>query len=419
MLQAILVMVGAVAVISALVLLALPDAAQPREAGNAVLIGGYAWFCFLLARAGHYRLSASLTVAGSLLLIGVGYYQYGLQSQPDLLMIHLLPMLFAGLLLGRSAVWCAAIASGVLLTVGAWSDTRMAASSGLVANVMPNLLLSAMNFLLLAVILDRLLLSTQRALARSRELQVAYANLKRESGEKEQAYQRLLHTQRLEAIGRLSAGVAHDFNHILSVILGLSSTASHTGHDIALPGIRKAAQRGIVITRRLLNFGRNQPGSVVRFELRRAIEEVRMLIQPVFHPRVRVQFDLSPNELWVMADRDEFELALLNLASNASDAMPSGGCFTLSVTAEGDQAVIRAEDNGTGMPADIVQQVFEPFFTTKPKEQGTGIGMTIVHRFVVDSGGAIAVDSAPGKGTRIELRLPLADAPEAGETTDH
>lgn len=418
MLQAILVMVGAMAIIAALVLLALPDAAQPWEASNAVLIGGYAWFCFLLARAGRYRLSASLTVAGSLLLIGVGYYQHGLQSQPDLLMIHLLPMLFAGLLLGRSAVWCAAIASGLLLSVGAWSDLRMAASGGVVTDVMSNLLLSGMNFLLLAVILDRLLLSTQRALARSRELQVAYANLKRESGEKEQAYRRLLHTQRLEAIGRLSAGVAHDFNHILSVILGLSSTASHTGHDVALPGIQKAAQRGIVITRRLLSFGRNQDGSVARFDLRLAVEEVRMLIQPMFHPGVRVAFDLSPAELWVKADRDEFELALLNLASNASDAMPGGGRFALSATAEGPQAVIRAVDSGSGMPPDVVQQMFEPFFTTKAKDEGTGIGMTIVHRFVVDSGGTIAVDSEPGRGTRIEIRLPLADTPHAGEAPD-
>ena len=94
------------------------------------------------------------------------------------------------------------------------------------------------------------------------------------------------------------------------------------------------------------------------------------------------------------------------------------GRFALSATAEGPQVVIRAEDSGAGMPPDVVQQMFEPFFTTKAKDEGTGIGMTIVHRFVVDSGGTIAVDSEPGRGTRIEIRLPLADTPRAGEAPD-
>lgn len=406
MLQAILVIVGTLALVATVIARSPADAAQPHEARTAAITAGYAWLCFGLVCAGYYRLSASLTVLGSLLLIGGSYYQYGLQAQPDLLIF---PLLFAGLLLGRTAVWWTALASGLLLPLGAWSDMQTAASTGLVSDDLPTLLFSAMNFLALAVILDRLILSSQRAMARSKELQVAYTNLKRESREKELAYERLLHTQRLEAVGRLSAGVAHDFNHILSVILGLAtSPAAKSGSEIVLPGIQKAAQRGVMLTRRLLSFSRTQSRCTVQLNLGEAIEEVRTLIQPMFHPGIRASFNLPSTELCVVADRDELELVLLNLASNASDAMPKGGRFALTATAEGDQALIRVEDSGIGMPSDVIDRMFEPFFTTKPRDEGTGIGMIVVHRFVTESGGNISVHSKPGKGTRIEIRLPLA-----------
>jgi len=114
-------------------------------------------------------------------------------------------------------------------------------------------------------------------------------------------------------------------------------------------------------------------------------------------------------------DREELELVLLNIASNACDAMPDGGSFALSVERDGDHARIRIEDTGEGMAADVLARLFEPFFTTKPKDKGTGIGMAIVQRFVADSGGEIGVDSAPGQGTRIRIRIPLAR--ECGSAT--
>lgn len=408
MLQAILFVVGMVGAVAA-VTHVFTDPGQPEEARMAAAISGYAWSCFALVRVGFYRLAAGLTVVGSLLLIGASYYEYGLQAQPDLLMIHLFPMLFAGLLLGRSAVWWTALASGVALALGAWSDLHVTTGTGLASEILPDLLLSVMNFLVLAVILDRLILSSQRAMARSRQLQLANTALKREIDEKEKAYARLSHTQRMEVIGRLSAGVAHDFNHILGVILGLAGSSVKTvDPSVVLPGIERAAQRGVTLTRRLLNFSRTQRSNFKRFDLGEAIEEARPLIQPMFRPGIRPRFSISPVEMPVEADLEELELALMNLTSNACDAMPDGGRFELSAGVDGNHAWIRVDDSGVGMPPHVCERMFDPFFTTKPKDEGTGIGMTIVQRFATYSGGTVSVQSEVGRGTRIEIRLPLA-----------
>jgi len=407
MLQVILGVVGTMALIAAIAARGGADAGQPQDAWTAMLICGYAWACFVLARMHYYRLSAGLAVIGSLLLIGVSYYQYGLQAQPDLLMIHLLPLLLAGLLLGRAAVWWVALGSAMSVAVGAWSDMHVALTAGASSATWSSLLLSGMNFLVLATILDRLILSSQRANARSRELDAAYRELQRTMLEKEQAYARLLESQRMEAIGRLSTGVAHDFNHILSVILGLvASPALNGGPDAALSSVERAARRGTILTRRLLSFSRPQSRDMAVFDLGEAIDEMSSLIAAMFPPRIRVDFAIAPADLLVRADRDELELALLNLASNATDAMPGAGHFSVSANVDGEHALIRIEDSGIGMAPDVLAHVFTPFFSTKPRGEGTGIGLSIVHRFVADCGGSIAMDSEPGRGTRIEIRLP-------------
>lgn len=366
--------------------------------------------CLWLTRSGRYRLSAALTVCGGLALIGLSYAIYGLQAQDGLQMTQLIPLLFAGLLLGRTAVWWTALASGMALALGARVDLARAANATVSAQVLPDLLLSALNFLVLAVILDRLILSSQRAIERSNALDAANVELEREIEENERAYARLLHTQRMEAIGRLSAGAAHDFDNVLHVILGLASAPAsrEAERDGTLAMIRQAAQRGVVVTRRLLSFGRTHERQVSEFDLAEVVAGMRPMIEPLFDPGVRVRLDTASPGLLVEADRDELELALLNMASNASDAMSDDGRFGLVVERDGDHALIRVEDTGAGMADEVRERLFEPFFTTKPKGSGTGIGMTIVQRFVTDSGGRIDVDSAPGCGTRIHLRLPLA-----------
>lgn len=419
MLQTILAIVGSAALAMAASSYVTAATAERGEAWVALAIGTYAWLCFYLSRKGLFRLSACLTVIGSLQLIGTSYYIYGLQAQPGLLMIHLMPLLFAGLLLGRAAVWWTTLANGAVLAIGAWSDLQHATNAVGAAEVLPNLLLSGMNFLVLAVILDRLIRSSQRAIERSRELDAACRDLQREIEEKELAYARLLQTQRMEAIGRLSAGAAHDFNNILNVIVGLA-TASHPRDPSAvLPQIQRAAQRGAVITRRLLSFSRMQVRQTSVFDLAEAIDEMRTLILPMLHRGIRASLDIPPAGLLIETDRDEFELAMLNIVSNACDAMPQGGRFTLSVHPLGSEVLIRLEDTGEGMAPDVLANLFEPFFTTKPKGEGTGIGMTIVHRFVTESRGELKVDSSPGQGTRVHLLLPLVEPlPDAEPMAD-
>jgi len=416
-LQTMLVATGAIASSMAAVSFLAADAAGLGESGHTLAIAAYAGICFYLLRIGLFRLSAGLTVVGGLILIGLSYQAYGLRAQSGLQITHLLPLLLAGLLLGRGAAWWTALANVVALTIGARVDLGLATNPAARSEVMSALLLSGMNLFVLAVILDRLILLLQRAIKRSEELDAACLELEREVEEKERAYARLLQTQRMEAIGRLSTGIAHDFHNILSVILGLATSPAHPADsaDAVLPKVAKAARRGTAVTRRLLSFGRTQAEGVTNFDLVEAVDEARSLIVPMFHRGIEVQMNLPPPGLRVRMDREELELVLLNIASNACDAMPDGGSFALSVERDGDHARIRIEDTGEGMPPDVLARLFEPFFTTKPKDKGTGIGMAIVQRFVADSGGEIGVDSAPGQGTRIRIRIPLAR--ECGSAT--
>lgn len=394
---------------------AAEDMTRITENWLTLVIGAYAWLCLCLLRNGLFRLSASLTVVGGLVLIGMSYQAYGLRAQSGLQITHLLPLLFAGLLLGRSAVWWTALTYAVVLALGTHTDLRLAADSSQASEALANLLLASMNFLVLATILDRLILSSQRAIKRSEELDAACRELRRQVEEKERAYERLLQTQKMETIGRLSTGIAHDFNAILSVILGHATSVDMRGGsiDAVLPGIRQAARRGATLTRRLLSFSRTHVRQISSFDLAEAVEELRPLILPMFPRSIQVSLDTSVAGLTVQADRDELVLALLNIASNACDAMPQGGRFQVSVAADGDRALLTLEDSGIGMTPEVLARLYEPFFTTKPKDKGTGIGMATVHRFVADHGGDIEADSAPGRGTRIRIRLPLA---RAGQT---
>lgn len=371
--------------------------------------------CFFVLRSGQFRLAAGLTVLGGLALIGLSYQAYGLRAQTALQFAQLLPLLLAGLLLGRGAMWATALANAAALVVGAKIDMGLAGNPAAKAEVLPALLLAGMNLLVLVAVLDRLILSTRRAIKRSEELDATCLALEREVAEKEQAYARLLQTQRMEAIGRLSTGIAHDFHNILSVIFGLATSPLLPSDSPApiLAKIRKAADHGTALTRRLLSFGRTQSKELATFDLVEAIEEMKPLIEPMFFGDSNVALELPASGILVRMDREELELVLLNIASNARDAMPNGGRFTLRVEPEPGRARIELEDTGIGMTPDVLAKVFEPFFTTKPKDKGTGIGMAVVHRFVKDCGGSITIESTPQAGTRIAIRIPVVSAAQS------
>jgi signal transduction histidine kinase len=407
MLETVLFVAGAAALSMAVVSHVASGGSGSGDSAGALAICVYTWSCVLLSRRGFFRLAASLTVVGGMSLICLSYANYGLQAQSGLQMTHLMPLLFAGLLLGRAAVWWTALSNALALALGAWVDMSHATNAATASAVLPNLSLSAMNFLILAVILDRLILSSQQAIRHSEELEV-------EIEQKEAAFARLLQTQRMEAVGRLSAGVAHDFNNILSVILGLATSRRREGPvETTLANIGQAARRGAVITRRLLSFSRIQIHQVSRFDLASAIDEAWTLVLPMLGRGIEARLDVPHPGPMISVDRDELELSLLYIVGNACDAMPEGGRFDLSVGSSDGHALISIEDTGIGMEPEVLARMFEPFFTTKSKGKGTGIGMAIVNRFIADSGGTLEVDSAPGEGTRIRIRLPLAAQKDA------
>ncbi|MDO8535079.1 MAG: ATP-binding protein [Xanthobacteraceae bacterium] len=242
----------------------------------------------------------------------------------------------------------------------------------------------------------------------------------------------LLHAQKMDAVGQLTGGVAHDFNNILTIILGnLDILADALASDARLLRILhmidQAAERGAELTQRLLAFARKQPLQPCKVVLNELVGKTEQLLRHVLGEHIEIVTALEP-DLWpAMVDRSQIETALINLALNARDAMPDGGKLTIetakvvldeqyaashSEVRAGPYAMIAITDTGTGIPEAIRQKVFEPFFTTKQTGKGTGLGLSMVYGFVKQSGGHIKIYSEVGHGTSVKIYLPRADAAE-------
>jgi signal transduction histidine kinase/CheY-like chemotaxis protein len=232
--------------------------------------------------------------------------------------------------------------------------------------------------------------------------------------------------QRLQAVGTIAGGVAHNFNNLLTNILGNLDLASQHGFDIArlsgyLDRARAAAERGADLTWQLLAFARQQPLRPEPIEPSGPLRELANLIVQSFPTNIRIETVIPP-DLWVVKiDPSEFQLALLNLGFNARDAMPSGGVLRISARNEavkddrlglaGRYVTIEMSDDGAGISPEILPRVFEPFITTKAVGAGTGLGLSQVHGFMHQSGGAMDIESEPGKGTAVRMYFPAAKAP--------
>ncbi|KAA2242134.1 hybrid sensor histidine kinase/response regulator [Salinarimonas soli] len=239
----------------------------------------------------------------------------------------------------------------------------------------------------------------------------------------------LKQAQRLEAVGQLTGGVAHDFNNLLMVINGNVERLRRMGPDErqrrALEAIATAARRGASLTRQLLSFSRRQVHEPTVLDLRRSLPAVQDMLRSSLRGDIAVEIAVAP-DLWpVKVDLSELELAILNIAVNARDAMPDGGRLTVAARnatlADGGVAGLRGDfvalsltDTGCGIPPDVAARVFEPFFTTKEVGRGTGLGLSQVYGFAVQSGGTASLASEPGRGTTITLHLPRTrEAPAA------
>ena len=240
--------------------------------------------------------------------------------------------------------------------------------------------------------------------------------------------ERLNRSQRLEAIGQLTGGIAHDFNNLLTVIMGNSDALARGLADrenlrrraeLSLEAARRAAE----LTAQLLAFARRQTLAPKAVEANKLVQDMHELVRRTLGAQIEIV--VMPGEkLWLCkVDSTQLETALLNLALNARDAMPGGGRLTIATSnrtiaaraangagdlAPGDYVAIEVSDSGAGMTPEIMARAFEPFFTTKDIGKGSGLGLAMVYGFVKQSGGGVAIESAPGRGTKVTLHLPRA-----------
>jgi signal transduction histidine kinase len=273
----------------------------------------------------------------------------------------------------------------------------------------------------------------QRVGERTAELEAANQKLLAEMQQRREAERALHQAQKMEAIGRLTGGIAHDFNNLLMVVSGgldmLERAPDPARRERIVSGMRQAASRGAELTKQLLAFSRRTALRPEAIDLRVQLESMRMLIGGALRDDIAVDIDIA-DDLWpVLADATQLELAILNMAVNARDAMPKGGVLTISAknaplnggaATELNGRFVRIEirDTGTGIPAEIIDRVFDPFFTTKAIDRGTGLGLSQVYGFATQSGGHAEIQSRVGEGTSIFLTLPCAEEP-AGHRAQH
>jgi signal transduction histidine kinase/ActR/RegA family two-component response regulator len=278
----------------------------------------------------------------------------------------------------------------------------------------------------------------QRVQERTGELAAANRQLLAQIEEREKVESTLRQMQRLEAVGQLTSGVAHDFNNLLTVILGNIEIVQRGLESAGMDGkvrqrlgyMRSAAERGAKLTDQLLAFSRRQRLEPKPLDLNDIVAGMRDLLQSTLGGSIRIDTRLAEG-LWpAMVDPTQLELAVLNLAINARDAMAVGGSLAVETAnirladprapeepPAGDYVAICVRDSGSGMSEEVRQKAFEPFFTTKEIGKGSGLGLSQVLGFAKQSGGGVRIASRPGRGTSVYIYLPRtqARAAEAGE----
>lgn len=249
----------------------------------------------------------------------------------------------------------------------------------------------------------------------------------------QKAKEALFQAQKLEAIGKLTGGIAHDFNNLIGVIVsGLELFADKltTPAEVKiLESMQRASNRAATLTQQLLSFARRQPLKRDRYNVSRVILSFEAVLRRATNSNVHFELNLNDQLPDVLIDSTQFEAAMLNLVSNAQDAMEAGGklCIVTALAQlqegqvgalpAGDYVRVSVSDNGSGMAPDVAAHAIEPFFTTKPVGRGTGLGLSQVYGLIQQSDGDLRIDSEPGKGTTIDLYLPALSPLPKGESS--
>ncbi len=243
------------------------------------------------------------------------------------------------------------------------------------------------------------------------------------------AQEQLRQSQKMEALGQLTGGIAHDFNNLLTVVVGgldiIAKRAEETKLKRYAENALAAAERGARLTAQLLAFSRVQRLEIRPTLVEPLIQNMRPLLRNVLGPGISKEFDLEDASMPVMADPTQLEVAILNLAINARDAMPDGGILTFSSKRiavagdpeleDGDYVELTISDTGAGMPPEVAERAFEPFFTTKEVGKGTGLGLSMVYGMARQSGGAARIESKLGEGTAVTLLFRKAQTEVAAD----
>ncbi|HEX5205411.1 MAG TPA: PAS domain S-box protein [Actinoplanes sp.] len=246
----------------------------------------------------------------------------------------------------------------------------------------------------------------------------------------------LQRTQRLEGLGQLAGGVAHDFNNLIAVISNYATFIAESAAEDGLTEIAgdaaqitKAAQRGAELTHQLLAFARREVVRPRPLSLNEVVTDVEQMLRRSIGEHITLDVRLEPGIWSITADPGQLDQVLVNLAVNARDAMPRGGTLTIEtcdLTVDrdyaagrphlrtGDYVRLRVSDTGTGMPPEVIERAFEPFYTTKPAGKGTGLGLATVYGIITAAGGDLSIYSEPGLGTTFTILLPATDAQPAG-----
>jgi len=265
-----------------------------------------------------------------------------------------------------------------------------------------------------------------------------FVSVERDISERHALEEQLASACRLESLGQLAGGIAHDINNLLAVILNYARFAAHEAGDSAvgrdIGEVVTAAERAATLTRQILTFSRREVVQAKVIDFNSIVQAMKSMLMGALGENIELRVDLDPAGAFVLLDGGHVEQVLMNLALNARDAMPTGGTLTIETShAEfgeqrsarhadlrpGRYVRLRVRDTGAGMPADVLARAFDPFFTTKARGVGTGLGLSIVHGIVRSSAGSVELISRqtePGRGTIVEIHWPAADTVAAAPT---
>jgi signal transduction histidine kinase len=396
-LSALLIVLLMVGLMSGFVQLALIEGFAQTFGSMSIGLTGVA-VAYTLSRTRHYRLGATIA-AGLIITACVTIAILNPEDHVWYGFMLIAVLLASTFLTVRQAIAIAIVAAGAVLMVVAFSP-RFQTPGAWVPPLMLHVVLSPLV----------LLMSHQRAKVEAKHA----AQLRTRERQLQEAH-------RLETLGRLATGISHDFNNVLTVVMGNSDLLLKRGtfDEALLSDIRSAGEHAVGLTKQLLAFARSETIRNQVINVNDALAATQSILLQVLGSHIDLRSVSSVARPEVMLDPTQFKQIVLNLAANARDAMPGGGTFTITTSIEtapsqGSDAVpfvaLRFEDTGVGMDETTQASIFEPFFTTKQQQGGTGLGLAITYGIVVRSGGSIRVRSQVGKGTLFEVLLPCVDA---------